>query len=382
MSSPSYSSSSSSEEKNASMFRAFATGCNEWWQQQEDSGSSIRHETRRERLNRDRAAAHEALRNDYFNTPCVYTASEFKTRFRMSCELFLRILHDIEREVPWFTQRVDARGRVGFSTLQKCTAAIRYMAYGTASDMFDEYLKMSGRHIRSCVYKFSKAIVLLYRSRYLCKPTASEFARGDHPYPSIILEAVASQDLWFWHAFFGVAGSNNDINVLEQSPVFDDWINETAPDSSFELRGTLYKRGYYLADGIYPDYSTIVKSLSQPIGVKRQTYKKAHDAERKDIERAFGVLKSKWHVVDRPSKYFSQVKMRNIMYACVILHNMILEDNGLAICQHNPNEDAPMYEEINKDKIRRNRQEIRSREIHDALTADLIECIHVRSRNQ
>ncbi|XP_076951383.1 uncharacterized protein LOC143624702 [Bidens hawaiensis] len=383
MSSPSYSSSSSSEEKNASMFRVFATGCNEWWQQQEDSGSSIRHETRREHLNRDRAAAHEALRNDYFNTPCVYTALEFKTRFRMSRELFLRILHDIEREVPWFTQRVDARGRVGFSTLQKCTAAIRYMAYGTASDMFGEYLKMSGRHIRSCVYKFSKAIVLLYRSRYLRKPMASEveqlqakhaekhgfvgmlgnidcthwdwkncptawhgqFARGDHPYPSIILEA-------------------------------------TGPDSSFELRGTLYKRGYYLADGIYPDYLTIVKSLSQPIGVKRQTYKNAHDAARKDIERAFGVLKSKWHIVDRPSKCFYQVKMRNIMYACVILHNMILEDNGLAICQHNPNEDAPMYEEINEDKKRRNRQEIRSREIHDALTADLIEYIHVRSSNR
>ncbi|XP_076934842.1 uncharacterized protein LOC143601274 [Bidens hawaiensis] len=247
------------------------------------------------------------------------------------------------------------------------------MAYGTASDMFDEYLKMSGQHIRSCVYKFSNAIVLLYRSRYLHKPMASEVEQlqakhaEKHSFvgmlgsidcthwdwkncPTAWHEAVASQDLWFWHAFFGVVGSNKDINVLDQSPVFDDWINETGPDSSFELRGTLYKRGYYLADGIYPDYSTIVKSLSQPIGVKRQTYKKAHDAARKDIERAFGVLKSKWHIVDLPSKCFSQVKMRNIMYACVILHNMILEDNGLAICQHNPNEDAPMYEEINEDK--------------------------------
>jgi hypothetical protein len=32
-----------------------------------------------------------------------------------------------------------------------------------------------------------------------------------------MLEAVASLDLWIWHAFFGVAGSNNDINVLDQS---------------------------------------------------------------------------------------------------------------------------------------------------------------------
>jgi hypothetical protein len=32
--------------------------------------------------------------------------------------------------------------------------------------------------------------------------------------PTIILEAVASQDLWIWHAFFGMPGSLNDINAL------------------------------------------------------------------------------------------------------------------------------------------------------------------------
>ena len=31
---------------------------------------------------------------------------------------------------------------------------------------------------------------------------------------SIILEAIVYQSLWNWHAFFGTAGSNNDINVL------------------------------------------------------------------------------------------------------------------------------------------------------------------------
>jgi len=38
--------------------------------------------------------------------------------------------------------------------------------------------------------------------------------------PTIILEAVISQDLWIWHAFFGMPGSLNDINVLDQSLVF------------------------------------------------------------------------------------------------------------------------------------------------------------------
>jgi hypothetical protein len=37
---------------------------------------------------------------------------------------------------------------------------------------------------------------------------------------TVILEAVASQDLWIWHSFFGMAGSHNDINVLQRSPMF------------------------------------------------------------------------------------------------------------------------------------------------------------------
>ncbi|GKD39442.1 ALP1-like protein [Tanacetum coccineum] len=53
-------------------------------------------------------------------------------------------------------------------------------------------------------------------------------------YPTIMLEAVASQDLWIWHAFFGMAGANNNINVLDNSPLFDDLLNDTAPVLPYE----------------------------------------------------------------------------------------------------------------------------------------------------
>ena len=33
--------------------------------------------------------------------------------------------------------------------------------------------------------------------------------------PTITLETVASQDLWIQHAFFGMSGSLNDVNVLD-----------------------------------------------------------------------------------------------------------------------------------------------------------------------
>jgi hypothetical protein len=37
---------------------------------------------------------------------------------------------------------------------------------------------------------------------------------------SVILEVVADHDLWIWHAFFEMAGTHNDINVLQHSLVF------------------------------------------------------------------------------------------------------------------------------------------------------------------
>jgi hypothetical protein len=47
--------------------------------------------------------------------------------------------------------------------------------------------------------------------------------------PTIILEAVASYDIWIWHAYFGLPGSHNDINVLKQSFVFSNLAEGRAP---------------------------------------------------------------------------------------------------------------------------------------------------------
>lgn len=58
-----------------------------------------------------------------------------------------------------------------------------------------------------------------------------------------MLEVVASHDLWIWHAFFGVAGSNNDINVLNQSTLFTEVLQGRAPDVEFMVNGNEYKLG-------------------------------------------------------------------------------------------------------------------------------------------
>ncbi|GJZ91480.1 putative heat shock protein 70 family protein [Tanacetum coccineum] len=50
------------------------------------------------------------------------------------------------------------------------------------------------------------------------------------------------------------------------------------------------RREYYLADGIYPQWSTFVKAFTIARDQKAMKFKRVQESARKDIERAFGVL--------------------------------------------------------------------------------------------
>ncbi|XP_071714696.1 protein ANTAGONIST OF LIKE HETEROCHROMATIN PROTEIN 1-like [Rutidosis leptorrhynchoides] len=219
-----------------------------------------------------------------------------------------RIYIPRDRESAADRERPDAAGRQSLTILQKCTAAIRQMAYGTTPDMFDEYIKIGEKTAALCLDYFCKCVFHLFAREYLRKPTADDIARlynfhaqkyglpgmlgsidcmhwewknchvawqrqytrGDKKGPSIMLEAVASQDLWIWHGFFGMAGANNDINVLNASPLFNSIKDGTAPPSPFDVNGHHYDRGYYLGDGIYPDWAMLVKAPHSPIDEPRK----------------------------------------------------------------------------------------------------------------
>ncbi|XP_018462223.1 uncharacterized protein LOC108833285 [Raphanus sativus] len=287
-------------------------------------------------IHRDRESAHCRLFNDYFSENPNYNDAMFRGRYRMSRSLFLRIVNAVEDHDNYFKLRRDTTGRFGLSSLQKVTAVFRMLAYGLSADATDEYIKIGESTAIESMKRFCRAIVEIFSEEYLRSPTHADVSRLLHigerrgfpgmlgsldcmhwkwkncptawagqyadrsGSPTIILEAVADYDLWIWHAYFGMPGSNNDINVLESSLLFSNLAQGIAPPAHFIIQENNYSMGYYLADGIYPKWSTIVQTIHEPIGPKKQYFATQQEACRKDVERAFGVLQSRFAIVKRP----------------------------------------------------------------------------------
>ncbi|KAK2650992.1 hypothetical protein Ddye_018481 [Dipteronia dyeriana] len=50
------------------------------------------------------------------------------------------------------------------------------------------------------------------------------------------------------------------------------------------------------------------------------------EACRKDVERAFGVLQSRFAIVAGPARFWHKHILHDIMTTCIIMHNMIIAD--------------------------------------------------------
>ncbi|XP_051207967.2 uncharacterized protein [Lolium perenne] len=155
-----------------------------------------------------------------------------------------------------------------------------------------------------------------------------EFIRRDRLVPTIgSMRTTSPTTVIILRASFGeVAGSNNDINVLNQSPLFTDVLRGEAPIVNFTVNGHEYNYCYYLADDIYPSWTVFMKGVTLPQSEKHRLFTAAQSAWRKAVECAFGVLKARFNILAVPGRSYLRRTLGLIMRACVILHNMIIDD--------------------------------------------------------
>lgn len=187
---------------------------------------------KRKRYERNREDGFKQIFKDYFAQNPTYPDNIFRRRFRMRKEVFLRLVEGVKAQDQYFHRRPDATGRLSISALQKCTAAMRILAYGEAADREDEYLRLSESTARLSLQHFTEAVIAKFGKQYMRNPSVEDLEeilrinaqrgfpgmigsidcmhwswkncptawkgqyQGRNGEASTILEVVASQDLW------------------------------------------------------------------------------------------------------------------------------------------------------------------------------------------
>ncbi|KAE9081343.1 hypothetical protein PF007_g22700 [Phytophthora fragariae] len=152
--------------------------------------------------------------------------------------LFLRIVNAIEGHDSYFQQRADATGKLGLSALQKCTAAIRQLAYGMPADAVDEYVRIAESNAIKSLLRFCSAVIEVFGDEYLRAPNEEDVQRllamhGERGFVGMLGSSDCMHWAWqncptAWAEQY--SGSHNDINVA------------TTPSTGTSTHGLLFSR--------------------------------------------------------------------------------------------------------------------------------------------
>ncbi|KAF8411353.1 hypothetical protein HHK36_003900 [Tetracentron sinense] len=246
-------------------------------------------------------------------------------------ELEILVVVALQQEESNADRRTRPRrvGVIGLSSLQKVIATMRMLAYGVAADTVDDYVRISESASIESLRRFVRAVVEAFGEEYLRSP------------------------------------NNDDISrLLAQGEAcgFPGMLGRAASPVNYSIDGHDYTMGYYLADDIYPSWSAV-----------------AQESARKNVERAFRVLQARFAIVRGPYRFLDLPTLSDIMKVCIIMHNMIVEDERnvyMSYLNYNViDENTTMSHEgtVELSQIFQNHRRSRDRGIHSQLQANLVE---------
>jgi hypothetical protein len=320
------------------------------------------------RLKWDRHRARQCVDADYWGPQPLFDDRQFERVFRVKRSIVEKIIEVAADTTTFFCVCNDATGKASIAPHVKVLMGLKLLAYGVSPSAFLDYFQMGESTARSCMKELAKVIshsetlkesyfrpmnrhdaqqaVILHHEKHRvsgmigsidcmhvpwrnCPVAWQGQYKGKGGDATIVMEAYADYNLWFWHVAFGFAGTLNDINIWDQSPLKEAFIDgsfHANVDFEFEIGGTVFRHLYLLADGIYPPLSRFVKTIDEAIGEKNTRYAVWQESSRKDIERAFGVLQRKFHIIVKPVELWHVDDIRDVVECCIMLHNMMVAE--------------------------------------------------------
>ena len=99
-------------------------------------------------------------------------------------------------------------------------------------------------------------------------------------------------------------------------------------------------------DGIYPELERFLKTISVPLTKIDRNISLWQESKRKDIERGFGVLQSKFHFLVHAIQMHHHDDIFYAVKACIAMHNMTVE---VRINEHQ--EKRSLFYEVVQDQL-------------------------------
>eukprot|EP00956_Cyclotella_meneghiniana_P023786 scaffold46922_cov39-Cyclotella_meneghiniana.AAC.2 len=268
---------------------------------------------KRQMVKYDRERAFNAVTTDWMCLRPIFDDKQFERTFRIKRSMVDDILGHLVHHDAFWLQTVDA---VDYFQMGESTAAlcVSKLARGIVecSEIADTYLQTPTESDARRICKLHKEVhgldgmlgsldvtKVVWEN---CPKALRGQYQGKEKVATIGLEAVADNTLWIWHRSFGFPGTLNDLNIWERSPLFQSMQNGTHSeiDFDFELDGQTFSKLYYLVDGIYPWLTRFLATISDPTSKIASFFAAQQEAFRKDVERAFGVLKAKFLCLKNP----------------------------------------------------------------------------------
>ena len=310
---------------------------------------------------RDFYGAWRGVRRDFLSKNATI---HLRTCFRIDYRLFTKLMTDLPSFDPFWKWRTNAVHRAGIYPAMKILAALKILAEGATCNSVVREFTMCASTVQSCVENFASAIVHLYKEEHLssyltdfdkfetsynrtsvkhrlpglagsidcvhvywhmCPHAEQGSFKGRYKHPTLVSEAICDSDLRFTHLYSSQPGVLNDLNVLQSSPFTQLLYQKRIPNVTYSVAGQDFKHPFFLGDGIYPRWPVFLTAPRNPSTAGQKRFTKRQESVRKDIERAFGVLKCRFRILKHGLFYRNLKKCDDCIQACFILHNLILE---------------------------------------------------------
>lgn len=312
----------------------------------------------------------ELIHNPLVANPTTSQGKLFRRRFRVPYPIFQDLLEKAEA-IGFKKQPISIANVKGIPLELQLLGVLRVLGRGTCFDGVEELTGGSAEAHRSFFHKFCHLFVRKYYDEYVYLPRnneekarwMSDYARmglpgaigstdcvhvkwercphgllnvctGKEGYATLAWQATVNHKMRFISVTRSFYGSSNDKTIckfdnLTQRMKSNIIYNEDVFELKDENGDTITEKGLYLiCDGGFVKWRCMMTAYKYFSELKEALWSSQMESTRKDVERAFGILKGRFRCLKLPIFFQKQTDIDNMMWTCIILHNMILTHDG------------------------------------------------------